>query len=78
MSEFPGSQAQSSTPEVNGVDGTVNGVVGTVNGVLQENMTKLQEIVVSTTYTINVTRILECLFGHNSTLLILPISYLFV
>ena len=66
MSESPASEAQSASPQVNGVVGTingllqepsspqVNGVVGTINGVLQENMTKLQEDLVSTkTYTIS-------------------------
>ena len=63
MSESPGSQAQSaSAPQI-------NGNAGTINGLLQENMTKLQEAVVSTTYTINIARIGQCLFD-----LILPIN----
>jgi len=67
VSESPASQAQSSTPQING-----NG--GTINGLPQENMTKLQEAVVSTTNTINEARIWECLFGHNSMVFILPIN----
>ena len=72
MSESPASQAQSSNPPINGI---ADPDVETINGVLQENMTKLQEAVVSTTYSISVPRIVECLFGHNMMVLILPINY---
>lgn len=47
MSESPASQAQSSTPEI-------NGNAETINGLLHENVTKLQEALVRTTYIINV------------------------
>ena len=71
MSESPDSQAQSSNPPINGI---VDTDIETINGVLQENMTKLQEAMVSTMYTTNTARIGECLFRHNSMVLILPIN----